>query len=70
MQNHKQQDSVSVNKINEVNEEKTISTKVGNAAKDPFCVYDHKRHAVGSTISNGDGTTSECCKDGSWRNKR
>ena len=69
MQNHKKQDSISVNIINEVDEIKTISQKpVGNAGKDPFCVYDHKRHAVGSKLVNGDGTESVCTDDGSWKN--
>ena len=70
MQNHKKQDSISVNLINEQNEVKPVSTKpTGNAGKAPFCVYDHKRHAEGSIIVNEDGTQSVCCKDGSWRNK-
>ncbi|HEY5586066.1 MAG TPA: hypothetical protein VIK78_16440 [Ruminiclostridium sp.] len=69
MQNHKNQDSISVNFVNEVNEIKPITKKpVGNAGTDPFCVYDHKRHAVGSKIINGDGTESVCTDDGSWQN--
>ncbi len=70
MQNHKKQDSISVNIISEQNEVKPVSQKPeGNAGKDPFCVYDHKRHAVGSIIVNEDGSQSVCCEDGSWRNK-
>jgi hypothetical protein len=69
MQNHKKQDSISVNVINQANEIKSISQKpVGNAGKDPFCVYDHKRHAAGSKIINEDGSESVCSEDGSWRN--
>ncbi len=70
MQNHKKQDSISVNVISEQNEVRPTSQKpVGNAGKDPFCVYDHKRHAAGSIIVNEDGTESVCCEDGTWRNK-
>jgi hypothetical protein len=68
MQNHKKQDNISVNIINEVNEVKQVSQKpVGNADKNPFCVFDHKRHAVGSKISNGDGSESVCTDEGSWK---
>ncbi|MHB8064955.1 MAG: hypothetical protein ACYDG2_20425 [Ruminiclostridium sp.] len=68
MQNHKKQDSISVNVINQENEIKPISQKpVGNAGKDPFCVYDHKRHAAGSKIINEDGSDSVCSEDGSWK---
>jgi len=69
MQNHKKQDNISVNIINEENEIRHVSQKpAGNAGKDPFCVYDHKRHAVGSKIINDDGSESTCTKDGSWKN--
>ena len=68
MQNRKKQDSISVNIIGE-NEIKSVSQKpVGNAGKDPFCVYDHKRHAVGSKIMNEDGSETVCTDDGSWKN--
>lgn len=70
MQNRKKQDSISVNIINEGNEVRPLSQKpVGNAGKEPFCVYDHKRHAVGSKIINEDGSEAICSEDGSWRNK-
>lgn len=68
MQNHKKQDSISVDIINQVNEVKTLSEKpVGNASKDPFCVYDNRRHAVGSTIINRNGSKNICTEDGSWK---
>ncbi len=66
MQNRKKQDSISVNIIGE-NEIKS-QKPAGNAGKDPFCVYDHKRHGVGSQIINDDGTKSVCTEDGSWKN--
>ncbi|MCX7923071.1 MAG: hypothetical protein N3B21_13835 [Clostridia bacterium] len=69
MQNHKKQDSISVNEISHTNEVRNISKKpVGNAGEDAFCVYDHKRHAVGSKIINKDGTETVCQKNGSWKN--
>jgi hypothetical protein len=66
MQNRKKQDNISVNIIGE-NEIKSISQKRGNADKDPFCVYDHKRHAVGSKIMNDDGSENICTEEGSWK---
>lgn len=69
MQNHKKQDDISVNVINEEFDVKSVSKHVGNAGKDPFCVYDHKRHAVGSQIINEDGSKSVCTKDGIWQNQ-
>ena len=66
MQNRKEQDGISVNIIGE-NEIKSISQKRGNAGKDPFCVYDHKRHAVGSIIKNKDGSEYVCTEEGSWK---
>ena len=69
MQDHKKQDSISVNNISLHNDIKAVSPKpVGNADKDPFCVYEHKRHAVGSKILNSDGTKTECKDDSVWRN--
>jgi hypothetical protein len=70
MQNHKKQDSISVNIINQEDDVIPVSQKpVGNADKDPFCVYNHKRHAVESKIINEDGSESICTKDGTWRNR-
>lgn len=69
MQNRKKQDSLSVNNIATPNEIKAVSQKtVGNAGEDPFCIYAHKRHAVGSKIENRDGSDSICKEDGSWHN--
>jgi hypothetical protein len=69
MQNHKEQDNISVNIIRPKNDIKAVSKKpVGNADKDPFCVYAHKRHAVGSKIINEDGSESVCTNDTSWKN--
>lgn len=69
MQNHKKQDSLFVNIITPPNDVKTITkTSVGNAGKDPFCIYDHKRHAAGSVINHSDGSESTCSTDSSWVN--
>ncbi|WP_265446212.1 hypothetical protein [Acetivibrio straminisolvens] len=71
MKNHKKQDSLFINTISPPDEVKRVSDKpVGNAGKDPFCVYDHKRHAVGSIIENEDGSKTVCTKDGSWQNTK
>lgn len=69
MENHKRQDNLYINEIAEGNEVKSISKNaVGNAEQEPFCVYNHKRHAVGSKIINDDGSESICKEDGSWQN--
>ena len=68
MQNRKKNDNISVDIIGE-NEIK-FERPGGNAGKNPFCVYDHKRHAVGSKIINDDGTESICTADGSWKNSK
>lgn len=71
MQNRKQQDGIAVNIVNEGNEVKHVSQKpVGNAGKDPFCIYDHKRHAVGSKILRDGGAESVCSEDGTWKNSK
>lgn len=68
MQNHKKEDSISVNIINQENDVIPTSQKsVGNAGKAPFCVFNHKRHAVGSIIINEDGSTNTCTEEGSWK---
>ncbi|MDP4180422.1 MAG: hypothetical protein Q8942_04935 [Bacillota bacterium] len=69
MKNHTKDDKTSVNIITSPNEIKAVSDKpVGTASKDPFCVYGHKRHAVGSKIINEDGSETVCNKEGSWQN--
>ena len=69
MQNHKKQDSISVNVITDPDDIKAVSQKTaGNAGTDPFCIYGHKRHAVGSKIINRDGSETVCTDEGSWRN--
>jgi hypothetical protein len=71
MKNHKKQDSISVNNITLHNEIKPDSDKPkGNADSDPFCVYEHKRHAAGSKIMNSDGSETVCDKDGTWKNSK
>jgi hypothetical protein len=71
MLNHKKQDNISVNVISPTNDIKNVSEKpVGNADKDPFCVYAHKRHAVGSKLVNEDGSNKECKDDTSWQNSK
>ncbi len=72
MQNRKKQDSLFVNKIANPNEMKAVSdTSAGNANKDPFCVYAHKRHAAGSIIENRNGGPESICKDdGVWHSQR
>ncbi len=75
MRNNKKKDDISVNNITSHSDIKA-STEIkavtqqptGNAAVDPFCVYDHKRHAVGSKIKNDDGSEYECNEEGSWKN--
>lgn len=69
MQNHNKQDKIFVNKITPENTVRPTSQKdSGNAAKDTFCVYNHKRHAVGSKLINDDGPDSVCSADSSWKN--
>lgn len=69
MKNHKKRDNITINNISAPNEVKSISKKpVGNAGKDPFCVYAGMRHAVGSTITREDGSKLVCTKNGSWQN--
>ncbi|WP_024833614.1 hypothetical protein [Ruminiclostridium josui] len=71
MQNRKQQDSIAVNNISQENKIKREANKdTGNAGKDPFCVYDHKRHAVGSKITSENGLQSVCTEEGSWKVKK
>lgn len=71
MHNRKKQDSLFVNQISNTNEINAVSEKpAGNANEDPFCVYAHKRHAVGSKIENRHGSESVCKEDGIWRNPR
>lgn len=69
MQNRKKNDNISVNKITLHNDIEPISKKsVGTAEKDPFCVYEHKRHAVGSKIKNSDDSETICTDDSTWKN--
>jgi len=49
MKNHQKHDKLFINTISPPNEVKHVSGKpVGDAGKDPFCVYNHQRHAAGS----------------------
>ncbi len=71
MRNNKHQDKLNVNVITAPNDIKAISNApVGNASRDQFCVYAHKRHAIGSKIINNDGSQTICTteNDGSWQN--
>lgn len=69
MKNHNKRDDISVNLISAPNRIKSISKQpVGNAEKDPFCIYAGMRHAVGSIITKDDGSKLICIKDGSWQN--
>ena len=68
MKNHKKDDIISVNTIAPNNDIKSTQKNVGNADKDPFCIFEHKRHAVGSKIENDDGSNTVCKDDGSWHN--
>lgn len=71
MQNRKQQDSISVDNITQENDISNVTKKgTGNAGKDPFCVYDHKRHAVGSKITTENGLQSVCTEEGSWKTSK
>ena len=70
MEKNKKQDHIWVNKIKSEKDVKAVSQKAeGNAEKDPFCVYGHQRHAVGSKIVSNDGPDSECTKESSWENR-
>jgi hypothetical protein len=69
MKNHKKNDKLFVNKISDTDGVKSISGKsAGDAAEEPFCVYAHERHAVGSKIINEDGSESVCQDDSTWQN--
>lgn len=69
MQNRKKQDSLFVNRIADPDDITAVSgSPAGNADKDAFCVYAHKRHAVGSKIENRNGPGSVCREDGTWHN--
>ncbi len=71
MQNRKQQDSISVDNITQENDISKVTKKgTGNAGKDPFCVFDHKRHAVGSKITTENGLQSVCTEEGSWKTSK
>lgn len=72
MQNRKKQDSLFVNNITDPNEINAVSkAPTGNAGRDPFCVYAHKRHAAGSVIENKNGGPESVCKeDGVWHSQR
>ena len=48
--------------------EHTKDEPVGNATKNPYCIYAHQKHAVGSKIKNRDGSTTVCTEDGTWQN--
>ena len=68
MHNDKKHDKLFVNNITPAYDVKNISKdSVGDAGKDPFCIFDHQRHAVGSVIEHRDGSQSICMKDGSWQ---
>ncbi len=69
MKNHKKKDNFTKNIISAPYEVEPISNKpVGNAGKDPFCVYAGMRHAVGSIITKDDGSKLVCTENGSWQN--
>lgn len=73
MKNNKLKDKLNVNVITSQNDIKAVSdVREGNAATDPFCVYAHKRHAVGSKIINNDGSQMVCTAEnnGSWQNTK
>jgi hypothetical protein len=72
MQDRKKQDSLFVNNIANPDEITAVSkTPAGNAGKDPFCVYAHKRHAAGSRIENRNGGPGSVCQDdGIWHSQR
>jgi hypothetical protein len=73
MKNNKKEDKLYVNVISPPNDIKAISNgPVGNASTDTFCVYEHKRHAIGSKIINNDGSHTVCSSegDGTWQNSK
>lgn len=70
MKNTKKEDQLSINSISAPGNITQVSNgPVGNAGKDPFCVYANARHAVGSIIKNEDGREIICTEDGTWQNK-
>jgi len=69
MKNHQKHDKLFINTISPPNEVKHVSGKpVGDAGKDPFCVYNPQRHAADSIKENKDDSKTICTKDGSWQN--
>lgn len=72
MRNNKKHDDLSVNAITSQNNIKPApdGKNAGNATNDPYCVYAHQRHAVGSKIKNHDGSEMVCTEDGSWQNSK
>lgn len=68
MENNQKYDNLYVNTISKVDDVKNVSQNaVGNAGKDPHCVLNHQRHAIGSIKENNDGSKSVCTEDSSWK---
>lgn len=68
---NRKEDDISINIISAPNNVETVSkSPVGNAGKDPFCIYANKRHAVGSVIKMEDGSEVICTDDGTWQNSK
>ncbi|TYQ17806.1 UNVERIFIED_CONTAM: hypothetical protein Cloal_0178 [Acetivibrio alkalicellulosi] len=71
MHNNKKRDELFINRISPPDDVKKVSKNaVGNADKDPFCVYNNQRHAVGSVIEDIGDSKTICNQDGSWQNSK
>lgn len=73
MKSKKNEGELYVNNISSPTDIKAVfNSPVGNAEKDIFCVYAHKRHAIGSKIINNNGSQSICSTEnqGSWQNSK
>ncbi len=68
MRNYTKKDKLFMNVISPPDDVENIyKNSVGIASKDPFCIYNHQRHGVGSVIKNRDGSETVCTEDGSWQ---
>ncbi len=73
MKNNKRDDKLYINTISSPTDIKAVTNSpAGNAEIDPFCIYAHKRHAIGSKIINNDGSQTICSTEnhGSWQNSK
>jgi len=69
MKDHTKGDILQVDNISAPHNLISSTSIVGDASKNTFCVYDNKRHAVGSIIVNEDEKEFICSQDGTWQIK-